>query len=1405
MLKKLIAGALSASLLVSAAVSGNLNSLVTEKNTPSDRTIQKSEVSVEGSNSLGKYIGDIASDRVNDSIRPLSNNSSDLIFAIGNVEFDNKTGKIKIVSDQSIDCNILISFIDDDSDDKIDLKLPVKKGRSVVSETETDINALPEYYIIRVILTDKSGKELSSEFTIYKYDRAMQELINSDIHDYNEEYVVNLDESEETNFIVLSEDTVMAESSEQENTLVSADYDNEVYTFDNIDDSIRNLENGDYFYVRPSENDIIMLNVKEVNVNGDEATIVGGGEVDDMLAAMKVETTADLSGATADITTADPDVYFPDYDEETGVIDMSDNKLRFEYRPDIKKPYDKTYEGTYSLTYGRNKEETEEDNGQNGLKQKLFDALNETLGKGSELIGDDINDGSISFQGEVTLESRVYIYKQRNNIDVSLQEKLTLEFAAEIGISQDISLNFQETGCKLSLALCDIKMPTQIPGVLIDIIPSVDITFETNLRISKTLETVKGFWYTQKEDGDKINRLFLPIHDPVGISSPNSSYGISNLFPDISLEGAFSVALSLNIKATFFHPKLFSAGITVSAGVEVNLSSGSFVKLIGNMKDRDNELEPVMPDLKMEDHKQHMCNNCFKGNLILFLEFDGSFTVFKEEFKFDDLVTHDIQHRWEYPLNSFYLSTDYGPGWGECPHYRYQTTLYFKNEDNGDPITGINVSLNGVEEEVNNGKVVFYCKKGTYELTINDKIKQNVTVGDGPCVESFSIAVNIDKNGENKLNIKGVSTSPVATTTKATTETVTTQVMEPLDIDTDKFPLTNYRTDSEKNTKTESVLDDENYPKNGIYANLYSNGRMHIIGNGEMFNYNSDNCPSSNKIVKENTKIVEFDDIDPEGGHIITSVGSYSFANCENLETVVLPANIEKIGDGAFNGCTKLRSITYEGSPNAGKKAIDLPPSLKSIGYSAFSGCSSLGGKLDLTGNSALEEIGTEAFFGSGITSLILPSTVKNVGQQAFGGCLTLSKATIYGSDEMSISTIFDNNTGLEEMTVYNLTDILNNFKCGDLCAYGDGSHHFHLFFYSLNYPDTLETIIVKNDEAIGTGAFRNMKQLKNIILPEKLKSIGNSSFSECNSLEKIEIPETVEEIGNYAFSNCSSLKTITIPDGIKSIPDGCFNGCTSLESIDLPESIDSIGSFAFSGTKEDRACYSLKSITIPSNVTVLPDSCFANCTGLEKVILSENIIQIPVNCFKNCKSLKSIVFPEGVQKIVSPGHVAEIVLGCDNLTEIYIPKTISFIAENSFGVTINDDFGTVYYGGTEEEWEALKATQMKNYSTSKLNGNDSIFNANVIFNAKPEDMSSYVALQEEFVPSGDVNGNGKLDLGDALAILQYIANSSKYPLSEEAIKQADVYNTGDGITPMDALAIQQYDAGLIDSLPVYR
>ncbi|SFX02577.1 hypothetical protein [Ruminococcus sp. XPD3002] len=60
---------------------------------------------------------------------------------------------------------------------------------------------------------------------------------------------------------------------------------------------------------------------------------------------------------------------------------------------------------------------------------------------------------------------------------------------------------------------------------------------------------------------------------------------------------------------------------------------------------------------------------------------------------------------------------------------------------------------------------------------------------------------------------------------------------------------------------------------------------------------------------------------------------------------------------------------------------------------------------------------------------------------------------------------------------------------------------------------------------------------------------------------------------------------------------------------------------------------------------------------------------------------------------------------------------------------------------------------------------------------------------------SGDANCDNETGLADALIILQNNANSQKYPLSKTGEFNADVYNTGDGVTPMDALELQKWDA----------
>lgn len=66
----------------------------------------------------------------------------------------------------------------------------------------------------------------------------------------------------------------------------------------------------------------------------------------------------------------------------------------------------------------------------------------------------------------------------------------------------------------------------------------------------------------------------------------------------------------------------------------------------------------------------------------------------------------------------------------------------------------------------------------------------------------------------------------------------------------------------------------------------------------------------------------------------------------------------------------------------------------------------------------------------------------------------------------------------------------------------------------------------------------------------------------------------------------------------------------------------------------------------------------------------------------------------------------------------------------------------------------------------------------------------------------GDVNFNGEVDINDAVIIMSYCSNSSQYPLSDKALKAADVYAHGDGVSNMDALAVQKYIAQIIESLP---
>ncbi len=75
------------------------------------------------------------------------------------------------------------------------------------------------------------------------------------------------------------------------------------------------------------------------------------------------------------------------------------------------------------------------------------------------------------------------------------------------------------------------------------------------------------------------------------------------------------------------------------------------------------------------------------------------------------------------------------------------------------------------------------------------------------------------------------------------------------------------------------------------------------------------------------------------------------------------------------------------------------------------------------------------------------------------------------------------------------------------------------------------------------------------------------------------------------------------------------------------------------------------------------------------------------------------------------------------------------------------------------------------------------------------------VSGSEEYI-AGDANVDGIISVSDATLILQFLGNSDKYTLTKQGKINADVDGES-GISVIDALRIQEYDAKQIPSLPV--
>ena len=239
---------------------------------------------------------------------------------------------------------------------------------------------------------------------------------------------------------------------------------------------------------------------------------------------------------------------------------------------------------------------------------------------------------------------------------------------------------------------------------------------------------------------------------------------------------------------------------------------------------------------------------------------------------------------------------------------------------------------------------------------------------------------------------------------------------------------------------------------------------------------------------------------------------------------------------------------------------------------------------------------------------------------------------------------------------------------------------------------------------------------LREIVLPQSLKTIGKNAFYHNYYLQKIDIPAGVTEIGAGAFAKCQNLSDITIrgentllhggafgeksgysvgafagklrelhqqwlyddsasdffiwkgqlldykgtskmpviPDTVKVIGASAF-WRSDITGVTIPSSVKLIGASAF------YECASLTSVDIPGSVERIDNNAFCDCTGMTSVKLNKGLKVIGEGGFNDCDGLTSLVLPEGLTTLEERAFY-----DCENIERFTFPKSLTDMEDSS-------------------------------------------------------------------------------------------------------------------------------------------
>lgn len=257
----------------------------------------------------------------------------------------------------------------------------------------------------------------------------------------------------------------------------------------------------------------------------------------------------------------------------------------------------------------------------------------------------------------------------------------------------------------------------------------------------------------------------------------------------------------------------------------------------------------------------------------------------------------------------------------------------------------------------------------------------------------------------------------------------------------------------------------------------------------------------------------------------------------------------------------------------------------------------------------SIVEIGRNAFSGNDtVRTIVIPENINKIGIQAFSACSQLSEIEIRGQIDAICSRAFADCTKLSNVVLRKTPRHIEKDAFENTPALVAENDILSVKGVLMEYRGKSESVCVQEGiEQIGANAFENA-EISSVSLPNSLYRICEYAFSNCRNLKNISIPEQVKSIDAYAF-RASGIKDIEL-GAVETIGKGAFEN-SRVEFLKIPGTVKviEIGMFEF--------CSELKEVWLEKGVNRIEKDAFYGCDSLIKVYIPSSVIEINDNAFE--------------------------------------------------------------------------------------------------------------------------------------------------------------------------------------------